>query len=369
MAHRYGCLLGNGFALEYNLNLSVQRLTSDLESKFNGLGAQAGALQSVPQFASRPGQSFEEMLGPIESAGEVVRELRKLTALSSNSSLKREITSTSDFADQIHRIGMGTVLELIASRSVGVGSGAIQPLNMFISALTNLVTGRLEDLSIATLNYDGLTLSGLLDGPAGICDLAAGYGSKRKILIPGSKAVSGHPIRTEDDFQPGTTVTFQLHGSLGWLRSPVRGEVWKFSIDDLRSIGYWKALEQNTTRWRPVVVLTDRKDRTIEKDPFRLAYDLFEKRLRTSDRWLVAGYGRADTPVNELLRRAWRARSKIGLAKATQVLVVDHPSCPLTVAQIQGDVASKTGIPSSQISVALTGIARATQSAEWSAWV
>ena len=87
MTHKYACLLGNGYALQYNPRLAVPTLTADLEQEFQRLGTPDGALQSVPQFAARPGQSFEEMLGPIEAAGDVARELRLMTRLSTSTGI------------------------------------------------------------------------------------------------------------------------------------------------------------------------------------------------------------------------------------------------------------------------------------------
>ena len=366
MTHRYACLLGNGFALQYEPSLSVYQLTADLQNKFQTLGGPPGSLKGIPQFASRPGDSFEEMLGPIEAAGDVARELRRLSRLSSDHLLRLKINDTANFAALVHRVGMATVLDLIAARSAGVGAVALQPLVDFAAALTTLVVGRADDLVLGTLNYDGLTHAALLDAQPGLCDLAVGWGRGSKQPVPGVSSFA-HQLRTEDNFVAGQTLLLQLHGSLGWLRS-ANGNVWKFSIDDLRINGYWRSLERGTTSWEPVVVLTDRKERTIESDPFRFAYSVFEDRLRASDRWLIAGYGRGDTPVNELLRRAWSARRRSGTAAGTRVLVVEHSGCGLTKTQGRSDLAQKTGIARAQIAVTKAGISGAPGTTEWSAW-
>lgn len=155
----------------------------------------------------------------------------------------------------------------------------------------------------------------------------------------------------------------QLHGSLAWLREPRLG-MYKFDLEALRSLGYWEALRNGQTDWLPVVVLTDQKERQIQRTPFSLAYDIFQRRLVAADHWLIAGYGLKDAPVNELFRTAAMTRKAIGL-RAPKILVVDYG---VEVDEKRKEASISLGLPENVIKVSVAGAPGALKTQEWNDW-
>ena len=364
VTHTFAVLLGNGFSLAYNPELSVQNLTSELQSQFESLGASDAekALTSLAEESHRAGdQGFEAMLGPLETTARALDALTALVPVAAPTSSMAKLHDVRALVEAIHRVGLSVVLRTIAARSSGAGQGSLDNVWEFIEGLTNLGPARF--LSVATLSYDGLTHSGLLScgSPA---DLADGRYPKTHELAP-DLHIEGLPLRTEDDMPDDKSPIIQLHGSLGWLRNPDDGAVWKFPLDALRYPNHWDSFRAGTTDWSPVVVLTDQKERTVVRWPFALAYDVFQQRLIRSDRWLIAGYGLGDNPVNDLFRSAWSTRRRLGLGEP-QVLVVDIGLPDLE--QHRTEVARLFGIPKSRIVVSNAGIPAVVRVGEWDAW-
>ena len=215
------------------------------------------------------------------------------------------------------------------------------------------------------MNYDGLTHAGLLlhGSPADLADGRPSFADFHRVVV-GHRRIQGHRIRVEDNFPPHFSPLLQLHGSLGWLRSP-KGKLWRFSLDDLRDLDYWTALGNGTTNWTPVVVLTDQKERTIVRRPFALAYDIFQQRLVSSDRWLIAGYGFGDEPVNEIFRTAWKTRMRASLPQP-EILVVDYKLANPRAQRVK--VGKLLGIPTRQILVSNTGVPAVINDPDWTSW-
>ena len=140
--------------------------------------------------------------------------------------------------------------------------------------------------------------------------------------------------------------------------------VWRFELQQLRDAAYWQHLHDGTTAWLPAVVLTDRKDRAVSNWPFSLAYEVFQRRLISSDHWLVIGYGLGDVPVNALGAAAVRERARIGRPRP-KMLVIDRISDTFSMRKRVSDV---WRIPVSDVTVSGTGLPEAFDSPEWMRW-
>ena len=109
------------------------------------------------------------------------------------------------------------------------------------------------------------------------------------------------------------------------------------------------------------MVLTDRKDRATLEWPISLAYQTFLARLVAAERWLIAGYGLGDAPINNLYRTAVRTRARSGLGPARVLLVGLGPDDPDAVAS---EAREALGLPSNP-SVSMVGVPGAFASQEW----
>lgn len=224
---------------------------------------------------------------------------------------------------------------------------------------------------MATLNYDGLTHSALLDAwndlwlQAGgkMADLAWGSGDQLLEVVPG-RTLRSWPIRDEDTIPDDRAALLQLHGSLAWLRHRPTLQVWKFRLTDLRDAQYWDGLANGSSEWEPVVVLTDRKREAVASWPFDLAYRIFVGRLIAADRWLVAGYSFGDEPVNAALGLAAKVRKAIGRT-APLMLVIDLGHSALLRQQA---LAAATGYPVGLIASAGEGLPASLDSESWATW-
>ena len=313
MSHDYVALLGNGVSLAYSPQLRVANLTTELANEFDKLGASEAdvALKKLAEESRLdPLAGFESMLGPLETTARSLEALTDLAPLAATKSAAADVEKVRRFVETVHRTGLSIVLGKIAEYSKGAGATSFGAVDDFIHGLVSLAEPK--RLSVATLNYDGLTHAGLLKhgSPA---DLALGYKKGRHEVVIGKPRINGLKLRSVDDIPQQKSPIIQLHGSLGWLRSPDTGVVWSFNLEDLRKLDYWNELKKGTATWTPVVVLTDQKERTVMRRPFALAYDILQDRLVSSNRWLVAGYGLGDKPVNELFRTAFATRKRLQL--------------------------------------------------------
>ena len=333
------CLIGNGLSVSYSPELSVNRLTRMLRQRFSDLGgdrAETALSQVARDLRGEDREAFEQLLGPLESLSRAIPGLPGLASLASlpADQIGECGTQLADFANEVHRIGLGIVLGLVAEHSVGVGGGRVEGTVVEVcrelgrAAAPDEASGSI--LTVATLNYDGLLTAGLLrlhdDGLCALSDMGHGQLSNRLSIareVPPSGCLG---IRAADDL-PGDVQLLHLHGSLGWLTDPDTGDVWKFELPELRGPHgqmrtYWTHLKTGSALLLPKVVLTDKKTRAVAEWPFSLAYLIFESRLRTSERWLIGGYGFGDEPVNQVLRRAYQRRQTLG--SPPRVLVIGH---------------------------------------------
>jgi hypothetical protein len=368
------CLLGNGVSVAYNPELSVRALTDDLLRLFRDAGVSdpGRVLSELSRSAEASADNqFERLLGPLSSSADAIRSLRELTPIAEQlgiADISVSAAHVADFLRDVHRFGLAIVLDHIASRSQGHVASFVSATRAVGQALVSL--GAPSDLTVATLNYDGLTHAALLEmgqdeyGTTffAITDLADGRVNQPHSIA--GRNMIGYPIRDVDDLPPDHASVLQLHGSLGWLRNPRNGEVWRFALGDLRAAGYWEALRAGRTDWEPVVVLTDQKERAVAGWPFSLAYEAFGDRLSAADRWLIAGYGFGDTPVNGLLQSALLRRRRRHEADP-RLLIIDKDSNP---AGVQARVRRALRVLGGEPEVSVVGIPEALESELWVDW-
>lgn len=223
--------------------------------------------------------------------------------------------------------------------------------------------GEPQHLSVATLNYDGLAHSVLLDHVNNLADLGHGLEGARHEIADGVTLLAQR-LRYLDDIPAGRLRLLQLHGSLGWLIHPDTGVVWAFRLDDLRHHDYWDLLQCGATQWQPSVVLTDRKGPVVGSWPFDLAYRAFHRDLLRSERWLIAGYGLGDEPVNRALTEARQQACQHG--DAPRLLVIGHDE-PATLRQRVHD---QLNWPNDHtLHVDGSGVPEAVNAAAWQEWI
>lgn len=319
------CLIGNGQSIAYNPDLTTAALKDAIVQRFEGL-AGSEAAEALSKFAASvagedPESNFEKLLGPLDTVTLALPVLEALAGLAEGAEAATidALAHVTSFTRKAHTLGIAQALQEIAEKSHGNWGefdAKVQPL---CTALLELP--EMDNLTVATLNYDGLLHAGLIDAD-GVADLALGYGHTEKLLVEGGHPTQVAPLRTADDFPAhANRLVIQLHGSLGWVR--INGSVWKVPIDTLRTLNFWQALTEESALGEPVVVLTDRKEAAVTAQPFALAYDIFGDRLARSSRWLIAGYGFGDRPVNSALARALAQRRSFGAPDPT-VLVIGH---------------------------------------------
>lgn len=400
------CLIGNGVSLSYNRNLSVASLTEKLIKKFKKTGGDLGVFAGKVE---KGRNGFEELLGPYDVAAAALASLpgfgssqqegilAKLPGSNDDTvrGLKKKIQGVEQALGKIYRDGVGMVLELIA-RQTAKQEGDYTNIVGFCRALSKI--GEVCDLTIGTLNYDGLLHSGMLEAGKGdldegdempnlwgleefmsdglladdrnsfaVTDLADGRQSDKFAVTGDGKAekLEAHPLRRMGDFPDERAVILQLHGSLGWLRRRGHGghEFWKFKIEDLRKSDYWNQWRAGNSEWEPVVVLTNQKGEAIARWPFVLAYELFRQRIEQADRLLIAGYGLGDEPVNAVLKQVLRKRKE----KLPAILVVDSGDESRRT-DVTERAVKELGVSRKNLKISLDGVPGVIDTPEWSDW-
>ena len=311
-------LIGNGFSISYNPALSIDRLTAGLLVSFRQGGDDLAAVAATIDPNSSTG--FENLLGSFDSVSRLLETLPGLGGETPFGPRLAQLSTAAQAARQLYREGVAIALRLIAQRSHGEPDAyeAVDGLCMAIAALDEP-----DAITIGTLNYDGLLHSGFLrewvdfrdtHHTLEISDMGDGRSHECETTdFSGGRTLDSWLLRGLPDLMSDSAWLLNLHGSLGWLRSIETGQYRKFQIDDLRQCEYWNALATGGTEWEPAVVLTDQKDSVNERYPFSVAYRAFWSRLISAQRWLVAGYGRGDYPVNQMFRLACEARQHLDM--------------------------------------------------------
>lgn len=412
---RVACLVGNGASMAYDPGLSVAALTGAVIDAIQRVTVDGGgtgdpandpaleALTALTGFAraisGTDPSGFEQLLSPLDAAASALPALRDLRPLgraatdaaSGVGTVGEALDRTEAFLREVHRLGVSAALEVIDAKTAAHLDGRFgTTIQAFVDALAAAVDQQWGSLTVATLNYDPLLHVGFFNPPATsgadgswfprepstqhVTDLADGRQLVYHKLTAGDGSLGGYRLRDADDFLPGRAVLLQLHGSLAWLRHPDTDDVWRFNMEDVRlanvddGLSYWQAWRDGHTEWTPAVVLTNRKDRAVQRRPFDLAYRVFARRLDVADRWLIAGYGLGDGPVNAALHDAVRRRRDRG-SDLPLVLVVDHGK---TRDKIRTDVAALLGLKPEEagqrVLVNCDGIPACVESAEWKKW-
>lgn len=347
----------------------MRELTAGLIAEFSVLSG-GDAEKALAGFSRRFGGyrdgDFESLIGPLEAVSGALDHLRRLGSLAKDApdDLEAALKVTGDFVNTLYRVGFGTTLGLIAARAQGAGS------EMFDNVILRTCRAIAEldseaPIVVGTLNYDGLLHAGFLQvvTTSNMCDLAAGV-EWIEASPEGMTRCFAHPLRNGDDLPPRAIQLLNLHGSLSWLLDEDTRGAWKFELNDLRSMDYWSALKTGSATLLPLVVLTNRKDEMTLQWPFSLAYDLFERRMALSDRWLVAGYRFGDEPVNSALKRAAASRSDMG-RELPEVLVITTTSAD---SRMRSRVAQALGMPIAHVQLETAGLPTAVGTDAWRTW-
>ena len=112
------------------------------------------------------------------------------------------------------------------------------------------------------------------------------------------------------------------------------------------------------------LVLNNRKDQAVRQAPFNFAYEVFERRLSSANRWLIAGYSFGDIPVNNAIRAAYRSRERWRWSRP-RVLVLDKGG---TEDALVERVSTATGINEADITMNTQGLPDSAGSAAWQQW-
>lgn len=320
--HSFSFLIGNGLSVAYSAELTVAGLTTGMIEAFEELagGPVEDALSNFAASLGGEPSDFERLLAPLENAAAALpflKDLSNITVLD-DQAIADNIAGTTAFLEDWHRVGLGTVLELIADRAHGEPGALESSVKLVCSAIAALETHK--PIGLGTLNYDGLLPAGLLDLHISVPDLAAGYAETSRQI--GDVELSCWELRSTSDLSESGIQLLNLHGSLGWLYDNITGEGFKFRINELREAKYWELLRDGMTELTPLVVLTDQKSKRVTQWPFGLAYGVFERRLVNSDRWCIGGYGFQDKPVNRILRDCYKRRNE-EWSDPPRILVID----------------------------------------------
>lgn len=361
-------LVGNGLSISYNGQMSISELTREILRRFQEADGDLRAIaEEVEEDEPR---SFEDLLGPFDAVSAMIRSLPGLRRNGHFNPSFKALGAALETARGIHSRGTGIALSVIAERSQV--EGEFQTVDAFCSAIASLDDP--GNLTIGTLNYDGLLAAGFLQEGVHpnwtvqrtLDTSDMGDGRTEEEMIP--DFADGNPLRTWHlrripDFMDNRARLLNLHGSLGWLRdgdNPT--DVRRFRIPDLREWRYWTKHSRGETTWEPVVVLTSRKTELTEEWPFMLAYGEFRRSLAEADRWLIAGYSMTDDPVNQAYKSAVRARRRQD--RESRVLVIGRSNPQ----RIRAITRLRLGIPDTWIKVSTDGLPTALASEEWHNW-
>lgn len=310
-------VVGNGTSLVYTPHLAGPALAAEIATALppsivSQLRAVADAARpdGVPH---SPDDDFEHLLGPLDRIASTLLPLSELTHLSVEEIVA--VTVTYGVLYRLYRQGVGIALDVIARRSVATAGEALDNYGRFVTwALGLLPAGERGLIRFFNVCYDGL-LDGriLAHGPAAgftVSDQARGY--PEELLNPAGDPVWCLPLRapTEPEYVVGgrAAVIYHPHGSLGWVRDPATGAVYKAPLPALRGEltpgggrTFYRAYAERGTTMEPVVVLTDRKTAEVSREPFFTAYAQLAAALATADAVVVAGYAFRDEPLNTVL--------------------------------------------------------------------
>jgi hypothetical protein len=305
MNDRIAVLVGNGMSIAFNSKLELTELTNALVEKIASFATDGSAAIEVLNSlvsASPDAHTFETFVGALEESNISSQALLKLAMNLSpdEKALHDSIINTSDFARTLRDWGVSFVLETIMERS----RIAREDRGELDSLLIKLKTSFSAQLVFGNLNYDTMLLTAMLQtyGLPNVADMASGYENAR--VISDNQEITVRALRRTDDFPKNRVLHLSLHGSLQFWSDDRRKTVVKLETAMLEDGDQWRSVREGTTNIRPVVVLTNQKQKVdaVRDFPFSLAYEKFEQALVESTKWLIIGYSFTDRSVNDMLR-------------------------------------------------------------------
>lgn len=369
-------LMGNGFSIAFNENLVIPKITQEITKRLDQAGEAGGdAAQMMQEVAQRlriqhADTNFEALVAPFDEIGDVTRMMERLAGLAGDRALKvvQALRDSAKFAHDLRRHAVSHILDVIATESAA-SLDLRDGVEKFITGIVDASRG--GEVTFGNLNYDSILMAVLVDlYRDSLCDLTdPRKGVVFTEVVPGW-AMSGGHLRLIGDLPRNRRITLlHLHGSLTWLHNTKTGAYVRFGIDVMRRARFWKAWREGKTDWEPVVVLTNQDTKTslVKEYPFALAYETFYSRLLTADKWLIAGASLQDECVNEMLQRAFRARSTV-----PQVMVVTKGAWP-TERQVLDAVGydpvwGNDPDPEKWLTILRDGIDEAVASFDWMWW-
>jgi hypothetical protein len=327
-------LVGNGLSMAFNPELGLQKVTAEVLRRMRG--AEAGgdvAVEAIRQIADqalpegvKSTDDFEKLIGVFDAEARTLEILSTLAQVTEpiNEELQTSIESVSEFVNQVRDTGISYVLEVIAERS----HAFMDKSGPLIELVTSILDKFDQRVVFGNLNYDTLLLAALMSKYQNhLADM--GHGGKTRFLKDDNGTV--HEVqmlrRNMSEFPPDRRIRLlSLHGSLTFWREMSSVKCVKVPRELIEDGSQWKAVRERTTDLRPIVVLTNRREKTehVTRYPFSVAYSAFEDGLRRSSFWVIVGYSFRDDPVNRSLRENFMTR--ISKPKVLVVTYGDDPS-------------------------------------------
>lgn len=324
-------------SIAFNDELKLDRITKEVVRRISEEAQNGGdVVRTMQNIASRveresvdPNTDFERLVGAFGSESQSLSYLNYLaTVTSEDEEIKNALRASIKFAEKIRDNGISHVLEVIFERS-HASVDKSEKLRNFVTAIYEKFSGR---ITYSNLNYDTLLLSALVNlYDSKLVDMGDGRDSRKKKIKPAEnlKDIECNQLRDgEADFEGMPTRRLRLlhlHGSLTYWRTLDPEIHVKIATSALRELEPWAAMRKGEQAIRPDVVLANPYDKTehITNHPFSLCYEMFEKGLKESNKWLIVGYSFRDEPVNSRLRKEFLSRNE----KPT-VLVVTFGQSP-----------------------------------------
>jgi hypothetical protein len=319
-------LVGNGLSISVNEKLNLAAITREMIARIEAATDNGDkvvhAMKVIARRATTDGEvtedDFEKLVGAFDSQALTLEEVGKLAGLvaANDTVLNSAIREVTAFSQRVRDMGMSYVLQVIMENSVGDWNSQAR-LHSLVSAIVEEFDG---NVYFGNLNYDTLLLSSLMAVRAPLADMGRGHTSISLRVIDEEDPDADAPtytaqvLRRINDFPPGSRYRVKLlhlHGSLTyWQRTTGIAHI-KVKVDVLRQHDLWSGLRDGNPKWRPSVVLANQQDkaRHVERQPFKLAYEVFQAGLKESDSWIVIGYSFRDACVNDMLRREFLSRS------------------------------------------------------------
>ena len=309
-------LVGNGLSIAFNESLRLEAITAEVINRLTALGHRGDeVVNTMGNIARRvgartntPARNFEDLVGVFESEQLNLDYLGDLAKLVSpeDTQLATSFDKVLSFTERVQRVGLSHVLEVINNRTYGSHYEA-DDLHKFIDEVAICFTGR---VTISNLNYDTLLLSALIARvQQDFADLGHGSNFDEITISPG-RNIRGNALRRLDDIPDKFRVRLiHLHGSLTYWMDRASGVMVKLTKAQIDEHKLFKILETDSSAAKPLVVLSsvETKHEKIQQEPFKLAYELFEKSIESSRKWLIVGYSFRDPSVNTRLKDAFHA--------------------------------------------------------------